>query len=198
MKRTLVGLMIVALAVFFFSFIIFELKDFRQLSFFVMLHSLALLPLSISHIESFIVRLFVSLIIFRLLLYFTRRTGIRKETAALPPILSLSALGVLLAATVVSLFYFKIDLTVMSWSLSLAIGLSIVLLRRDLFKVILGVYVAFNAAHGLFLGLVGPTMASLSFNLLELAIVGVMLWTTLLVYERYGSLDLRKTNLLRW
>ena len=191
-------LVVAALAVFFLSLAISELKDFHQLSFFALLHGLALLPLSFTHVEGFTVRLAVSLAVFALLLLFVRRTGVRRETAALPAVLSLSALGILLVAAAAALSLFKVSLPVMVWALSLALGVFMAMLKRDLFKVVLGVYVAINAAHGLFLEFAGPPVASIAFDLMELAVVGVMLWMAFLVYQRYGSLDVWRANLLRW
>ena len=190
--------MAVALAVFFLSLAISELKDFHQLSFFALLQGLALLPLTLTHPEGFAVRLTVSLAIYALLLYFIRRTGVKRETAAPSSVLSLSAIGVLLVTAAIVLSLLKAGPTAMGWALSIALGLFIVLLKRDLFKVVLGVYVAANASHGFLLGLAEPAFASILFDLSGLMVVAVMLWTAILVYERYGSLDAWRANLLRW
>ena len=190
--------MAIALTVFFLSLAISELKDFHQLSFFALLQGLALLPLTLTRPEGFAVRLAVSLAIFALLLYFIRRTGVKRETAAPPSTLSLSALGILLVTAAIVLSLLKASPTTMAWALSIALGLFIILLKRDLFKVVLGVYVAVNASHGFLLGLAEPAFTYILFDLSGLMVVAVMLWTAILIYERYGSLDAWRANLLRW
>jgi len=71
-------------------------------------------------------------------------------------------------------------------------------LKRDVFKVILGVLLSANALYPALAFLEMPFSMYLAFDVTEILVALVMLWVALLIKERYGTLDGWKASLLRW
>lgn len=186
----------IALTVLILSILLSEFKGFKPLCYLALLHGLALTPLTLNHAEGLAVRVAVSLSIFALLWWFTEATRVDRETT--PSKIAPLTLAVSLAVSGGLLLSFNVNPSGLVWALSLTVGLFMALSKRDLFKVSLGVYVALDSVHGLFLASTGLASVSLFFDLAELAVMAVMLWTGYLVYKRYGTLDLWRANLLRW
>ena len=87
----------------------------------------------------------------------------------------------------------------MLFSLSLLIiGVYMMIVKADLIKLGLGLSLVNNATHILTMGVEIPILADVSLTIVKIFTISLIMGLAVGLYNKTGSLDIRKLTLLRW
>lgn len=181
----------------FVSFAVAELRNLYHASFFLLIQGMLVAFTAYAHPEDLILKIVVSVLIFYMLVTYLRRLDVRTEVETMPSVTSVVVTGIFLGVTLTVLLPF-IRFEGATLLAVFMLGIYVALLKRDVFKVILGVLLSANALYPALAFLEMPFSMYLAFDVTEILVALVMLWVALLIKERYGTLDGWKASLLRW
>ncbi len=181
------------------SFFAVELIDLYNASIFAMIQGIIIAIAAVAQIEIFILKIFISAVIFFMFISFFKRTKWTKEVQTIKTIPSMIiTCSVLVTMAVILYLLTDFDIGFLSCALVLILSLYVLLVKRDMVKVVLGIYLGMNSLYMLSVTLSLPFYAFIVIDLVLLSTIAVALWIACLFYEKQGTLDGWSARSLRW
>jgi hypothetical protein len=181
------------------SFFAVELIDLYNASIFAMIQGIIIAIAAVAQIEIFILKISISVVIFFMFISFFKRTKWTKEVQTIKTIPSMIiTCSVLVTMAVILYLLTDFDIGFLSCALVLILSLYVLLVKRDMVKVVLGIYLGMNSLYMLSVTLSLPFYAFIVIDLVLLSTIAVALWIACLFYEKQGTLDGWSARSLRW
>jgi hypothetical protein len=181
------------------SFFAVELIDLYNASIFALIQGIIIAIVAVAQIDIFILKIFISAVIFFMFISFFKRTKWTKEVQTIKTIPSMIiTCSVLVTMAVILYLLTDFDIGFLSCALVLILSLYVLLVKRDMVKVVLGIYLGMNSLYMLSVTLSLPFYAFIVIDLVLLSTIAVALWIACLFYEKQGTLDGWSARSLRW
>ncbi len=181
------------------SFFAAELIDLYNASIFALIQGMIIAIAAVAQIEIFMLKIFISAVIFFMFISFFKRTKWTKEVQTIKTIPSMIiTCSVLVTMAVILYFSTNLNIGFLSCALVLILSLYVLLVKRDMIKVVLGIYLGVNSLYMLSVTLSLPFYAFIVIDLALLSMIAIALWIARLFYEKQSTLDGWSARSLRW